>query len=305
MTYYLDRLVDNEEFRFDKLVLTDIDNTSVVEVYGSGIRAQETCLFHQDMSGGDEYFEILHNFIDEGLQTGSAAPIVRFADGEYAFYRFSLECNSLYQQAESVKAIKTAMPMHIEALRILSLSGKIAPLIYPDNVQTKRKDYFSFFRKAKSDDGALEFLELLFRNKIELKKDRYVPFYAVYAYLTSGRFCEIVDDKKLCIISSECNIDSCSQWFERFSSHPNVSFTQIPDSYMATQWHSIREDTLAKIPSDVDLCLVGAGIGSILVCVDVSHAFSVPAIDAGHVLNMMNGREDKSSGPRLYTIHRN
>ena len=74
---------------------------------------------------------------------------------------------------------------------------------------------------------------------------------------------------------------------------------------MATQWTSIKEDVLKRIEPDVDLCLVGAGIGSLLVCVDIANQFSIPAIDAGHVLNMMNGREDKSGGPRLYTIHKN
>ena len=85
---------------------------------------------------------------------------------------------------------------------------------------------------------------------------------------------------------------------------PNISFTEIPDRYVATQWTSIKKDVLERITQDVDLCLVGAGIGSLLVCVDIANQFSIPAIDAGHVLNMMNGREEKSSGARLYTIRR-
>ncbi len=73
---------------------------------------------------------------------------------------------------------------------------------------------------------------------------------------------------------------------------------------MATQWESIREDMLRQIPSDTDICLVGAGVGALMVCVDVAERFSLPVIDAGHVLNMMNEREDKSKGPRLYTLRR-
>ena len=96
----------------------------------------------------------------------------------------------------------------------------------------------------------------------------------------------------------------CTQWFAQFSSHPDIIFTEIPDSYVATLWESMKENVLSRIPSNIDLCLVGAGIGSLLVCVDVANRFSIPAIDAGHVLNMMNGREDKSNGPRLYTIHK-
>jgi hypothetical protein len=37
-------------------------------------------------------------------------------------------------------------------------------------------------------------------------------------------------------------------------------------------------------------------------CVDVAERLAIPAIDAGHCLNMMNDREDKSRGMRMYTL---
>jgi hypothetical protein len=304
-TFYLNRLIESREFRFDRLELEGIDNSPAISDYGSEMIEQETCLFHRDVSSGEDYFEMLHTFIGKGLSEGNAAPVVRFADGEYAFYADSLDCNGLYQQAESVDAIKKIMPIHIEALKILSQKGKLAPLIYPGNIQDKRKNLFQFFlAKYRSNDSALRFVELLFYNKIKLTGINYVPFYIVYAYLTSKRFIETVDDKKLCIINSKCNIDSCRQWFARFSSYPNIAFTEIPGSYMATQWESIKKDVFNKIPPESDICLVGAGIGSLLVCVDVAQEFSIPVIDAGHVLNMINNCEDKSGGARLYTIYK-
>ncbi len=303
--YYLDHLMESREFRFDKLVLKDIDNSPVLKLNRPEMIKEETSLFHRDVSCGDDYLEILHDFVFEGLSGGNAAPVARFADGEYAFYANSLHCNGLYQQAESVEAIKKAMPMHIEALRALNRSGKLALLIYPGNIQHKKKGFFSFIHKLESDDSALKFLEFLFYNKIKLVRNNYLPFYVVYAYLTSKQFSKIIDGKKLCIINSECNMDLCRQWFARFSSHPNIIFIEIPDSYVATRWGSMKKDILGRIPTNTDLCLVGAGIGSLLVCVDVANKFSIPAIDAGHVLNMMNGREDKSKGPRLYAIRRN
>jgi GT-D fold-like domain len=301
-TYYLDRLIEDHEFRFDKLFLRDIDNAPVKRSHGSEMGAIETNLFHRDVLCGDDYFEILESFVSEGLSKKKPAPVVRFADGEYAFYAKSMKCNGLYQQAESVEAIKKAIPIHVKALRDLNQSGKIAPVVYPGNVQRKRKTLFSFLRKSENDDSALEFLEFLFDNNIPLTRDNYMPFFVVYAYLTSKRFYEIVDGKKICIVSSEYNKDLYRQWFSRFSSRPSISFAEIPDRYVATQWSSIKEGILKQIPPDLDLCLVGAGIGSLLVCVDVANQFSIPAIDAGHVLNMMNGREDKSGGARLYTI---
>jgi hypothetical protein len=302
--YYFDRLMESGEFRFDKLHLEDIDNSSVKKFHRSQMSEVETNLFHRDVASGDEYLRILHNFIEKTLSTGNPAPIVRFADGEYAFYANSLHCNGLYQQAESVEAIKRAMPMHIEALEVLNQTGKLAPVVYPGNVQYKKKFLFPFIRKPKSDGLALHFLEFLFDNNVKLTRDNYLPFHVVYAYLTSRIFSQIMDGKNICIVNSECNLDLCNQWFARFSSHPNIVPVEIPDSYVATRWGSIKEDVLAKVPNDAALCLVGAGIGALLVCVDVAHEFSIPAIDAGHVLNMMNDREDKSAGPRLYTIHK-
>jgi hypothetical protein len=45
-------------------------------------------------------------------------------------------------------------------------------------------------------------------------------------------------------------------------------------------------------------------VGALLVCADVARTFSIPAIDAGHILNMMNDRVGKSNGARLYTLRK-
>jgi hypothetical protein len=302
---HLNRLIKDGIFRFSDLRLIGIDNTPVLEINRPEMAQEETCLFHRDVSLGDQYFQILHSFVLERLSSRDPAPVVRFADGEYAFYANDLHCNGLYQQAESVRAIKKALPQHIDALRTLSRAGKIAPLIHPGNIQDRRKKALSsFMRRRKKDNSALGFVEFLYNNQVSITRDNYVPFYVIYAYLTSSEFAEAVDQRRLCIISSECHLRLCRQWFERFSSRPEFIFIQIPESYIATQWQSIRKGVMAKIPSNIDICLVGAGVGSLPVCVDVAAAFSVPAIDAGHILNMMNGREDKSNGPRLYTVRK-
>ena len=303
-TYYLDRLIENHEFRFDVLRIKDIDNNPVKHAHGLQMSDQETSLFHRDVLCGDDYLEALHNFVYEGMSKKKPSPVVRFADGEYAFYDYSMHCNGLYQQAESVESMKNSMGEHVKSLGYLRHMGKLAPLIFPGNVLHKKKTLFSLFSKPKGDNSALKFIEFLWDNSIDLSKDNYVPFYVVYAYLTSKRFCTMVDGRNINIVSSEYNKESCRQWFDRFSSRPNISFTEIPDRYVATQWTSIKEDVLERIAPDVDFCLVGAGIGSLLVCVDIAGQFSIPAMDAGHVLNMMNGREDKSAGARLYTIRR-
>ncbi len=301
--HYLDRLIKTNEFGFRELVLSEIDNAPVLKVNRHEMKEEMTSLFYRDISNGDDYFAILHSFVSKGLSKRCAAPVARFADGEYAFYAKDLHCNGLYQQAESVGDIKESMPKHIEALKLLNRIGKLAPLIYPGNVQHKARSLLPFLGKSKIDSRALRFTDFLYLNGISLTKNNYVPFYVVYAYLTSKLFSQVVDKRELCIIGSDCNMNLCRRWFANFSCHPSISFAEIPESYVATKWNSIKDDVLARIPGDTDLCLVGAGIGSVLVCVDVANAFSIPAIDAGHVLNMLNGREDKSNGPRLYTIH--
>ncbi|PKN05480.1 MAG: hypothetical protein CVU74_01550 [Deltaproteobacteria bacterium HGW-Deltaproteobacteria-9] len=266
------------------------------------MRDEEICLFHQDVLTGDDYFTILHHTITGGLSERKAVPIVRFADGEYAFYNYDLGCNGLYRQAETVDAIKKTMPSHITALKKMAASGKLAPLIFPGNSARKKKGGVKSFFSSKEESSASTFLKLLFHNKIELTADNYTPFYVVYAYLTSEDFIRLVDHKKICVISSEFNRNSCTNWFGRFSSTPDLSFVEIPAEYVATRWDSMKEGIIKQIPPDTELCLVGAGIGALSVCVDVAERLSIPAIDAGHVLNMMNDCVDKSNGSRLYTI---
>ena len=78
--------------------------------------------------------------------------------------------------------------MHLKALRYLNLSGMLALFISLVNVQPKKKGLFSFLGRSKKDDSALEFTKFLCSNNIELSRDNYLPFYVVYAYLTSKRF---------------------------------------------------------------------------------------------------------------------
>jgi hypothetical protein len=301
---HLDTLIEHQGFGFRNLWLEGIDNDPVKRHYGPRMARQETCLFHGDVASGDDYLNQLHTFVCKAMDEKKAAPVVRFADGEYAFYANSLACNGLYRQAESVEAIKKSMPGHIEALKMLDRIGKLAPLICLDNVQAKRKACLPLFWKSKGEDGGAKFVEFLFTKRIHLTGNNYVPFYVVYAYLTSKRFFKIVDRVKICIISSECRMDLCRLWFAQESSQPDITFTAIPDSYVATQWGAIKEDVLAQVPSDTELCLVGGGIGALLVCVDVALELGIPTIDAGHVLNMINDLEKKSITPRLYTFYK-
>jgi hypothetical protein len=302
---YLHELLDCEEFRLFRLDLPDINNEPVIRVNVPDIVEQETCLFHRGVADGSDYLDILHHYVKVGMEERRSAPVVRFADGEYAFYQFTLGCNGLYRQAESVVAIRRAMPLHIDALRRLTAGGKMAPLIFPGNIgREKKRGILSLFRRSEGEASAVSFLNFLHDNGIDLTGENYLPFYVVYAYLTSEIFAHLVDDRKLCILNADCNPDACRDWFARFASKPEIIFIEIPAEYIATRWGTMREGILEKIPPDTDLCLAGAGVGALPLCVDVAGRFSMPVLDAGHVLNMMNGREDKSKGLRMYTLRK-
>jgi hypothetical protein len=301
---YLHELLEGGEFRFARLELPDINNEPVIRVNVPDIVEQETCLFHRDVAEGIDYLELLHNFVERGMTERRPAPVVRFADGEYAFYKFTLDCNGLYRQAESVAAIREAMPLHIDALKSLAAVGKMAPLIFPGNIgRGQKRTIFSFFRRF-AEVSAASFLNFLQGHGITLTGDNYIPFYAVYAYLTSEAFARLVDGRKLCILNAEYNPDACRDWFARFASRPEIVFIEIPAEYVATRWEAMWGRILGRIPPDTDLCLAGAGVGALMVCVDAAARYKIPALDAGHVLNMMNGREDKSNGLRMYTLRK-
>lgn len=299
----LGQFLEGGGFQFNRLAIEGIDNTPVFEVNVSDMPLQEICPFHESVQSGDAYMALMANRIEAGMENHTPLPVVRFADGEYAFYSGSLKCNGLYRQAESVAAIKAAFPAHVEALRYLAASGILAPLIFPGNMQ-QRRGLRTLFGKKDGRDWAIHFLKFLARHEIRLTQTNYIPFYCVYAYLSSTRFAKAVDGKTVCIVNSDFNEAACTAWFERAGSRPKLVHVPIPASYVATQWDSMREEAFRHVPEKPDCFMVGAGIGALEVCVDAARRFSAPAIDSGHILNMMNNLESKSQGPRLFTFRR-
>ncbi len=301
--HYLDKLINNKIFHFNRLTITNIDNEPLTKIFSQSVLEQEICLFGDKIVSGNDYMKILHNKLITAIEQRKPLPIARFADGEYAFYNHNLDCNGLYKQAESVNAIKKVMPIHTGAMKYLAENGMFAPLVFPGNSNVVDQRIFPFLQKKKDSSGA-HFLNFLQASGITLTPENYIPFYVVYAYLSSAQFALAMNGKNICIMNSEFDKDNCHKWFAQFTSYPILSFVDIPAQYVATQWEVIKKEILNKIPPQTDLCLAGAGVGALLVCTDVARNFPIPAIDAGHVLNMMNGRVDKSNGARLYTLRK-
>lgn len=257
-------------------------------------------LIHSSKTSLQANIGYLHECIFKALAMREPLPIVRFADGEYAFYSLSLACNGLYRQAQSRKEIQAVLPRHTHALEYVQKKGLLAPLIFPGNLQI-RPSLRNLLGLKEKPGSAISFLRFLASRGIKLVSDHYVPFYAIYAYLTSSSFLDACNGKNVCILNSDINIELSSEWFNKYGRKARISAVCVPSEYVATRWHEYKDDVLAKIPGDTDICLVGAGIGSLEVCADISQSFSIPAIDAGHVLNIINSRIDKSAGIRLFT----
>ncbi|MBU1776940.1 MAG: hypothetical protein KJ899_09900, partial [Gammaproteobacteria bacterium] len=162
---HLAHLLGGEHFRFAHLAIEGIDNEPVFAINAPGQREEEICLFHESVSTGSAYLTSLADRIETAIRDHAPLPVVRFADGEYAFYSGSLKCNGLYKQAESVGAIKAAFPAHAEAMRYLVSKGIMAPLIFPGNTR-ERKGLRALFGKKDGKDFAIRFLRFLERNQI-------------------------------------------------------------------------------------------------------------------------------------------
>jgi len=298
----IERLTSGGTFSFRRLDISGIDNDPVFRVNDPKMVREETCLFHRDVHSGNDYVKHIGDRVAEAVAHRKPLPVVRFADGEYAFYHFDLACNGLYQQAESQSAIRESLPMHAAALRELARTGFLAPLVFPGNIEEPATGWKALFKHWRRRPSATTFLRYLEETGIPLTGENYVPFYAVYAYFSSAAFAHLMDGRRLAILNSDSDGAACARWFEGHGSRPRIELVDIPNSYVATRWNDMKEDVLGRVSAGADLLLVGAGIGALPVCVDAALRFGVPAVDAGHVLNMMNDRVDKSNGARLYTL---
>jgi len=129
----------------------------------------------------------------------------------------------------------------------------------------------------------------------------YIPFYCVYSYLSSTRL-----PRQL--MARRC-VSSIRTSMRRHVQHGLSEPARIPGWFMCRfqlpMWPRGGLHARRSVPAcsrESDCFMVGAGVGALEVCVDAARRYSAPAIDSGHILNMMNDLESKSKGPRLFTF---
>lgn len=275
----------------------EINNELVLKGRPRGMALEIESMTHRSREKMSTVLEFIDQQVARSLVEKSPLPLVRFADGEYSFYARSLACNGLYLQAESVEAIDDALPRHAKAMGTLSKKGLVAPLIFSGNLVEKKSK-----KKQSLLGSAGSFLDWLHGNEVKLTSENTLPFYGVYAYLTSKAFLDQCQGRKVAVLNSTFAHERARSWFSRFGHSIEISHVPLAEEFLATTaWRESREDVLKEL-GEVDLCIVGAGIGALEVCVDISMEKGIPCLDGGHILNLLNGRVDKSSGDRLFTV---
>lgn len=272
--------------------LARLNFTTIGHGIGLNSEAIDECyaLFGNDVASGDEYLLRFFNLVEAAIHNHQELPIVRMADGEFAFYRKSIKVNGLYQQTRGEQDIIQALPYHIACLQRISQIGLLCPITYLYNIS-----WVTLYECATFWD----FLESI---NASLTPSNYLPFYAIYAALTSLTFMTLIDHKDVLIVSDQFVPQALDSWNAQFHVTPNYKFVSIPSQYVSTDWLSYRDSTLAEIRNigNVDLVMVAAGAGAVPVCHDVARELQVPVIDSGHVINLMMNNAARSGGHRLF-----
>ncbi len=169
----IERLTSGGAFSFRKLDITGIDNDPVFRVNDPKMVREEICLFHRDVPSGNDYVKRIGDRVAGAMNRREPLPVVRFADGEYAFYHFDLACNGLYKQAESRASIRDSLPLHAEALRERARTGLLAPLVFPGNIEETAAGWKALFKRRRP--SATTFLRYLHETGIPLTGDKLCP----------------------------------------------------------------------------------------------------------------------------------
>ena len=126
----------SEGFCFSSIDDARLANQAIISQRPKLIR-ETISLVHSSRTSLRANIQYLHERIITAMAIREALPIVRFADGEYAFYSLSLACNGLYRQARSRQEIQAVMEKHLQALEYVQRNGFMAPLIFPGNLQIR------------------------------------------------------------------------------------------------------------------------------------------------------------------------
>jgi hypothetical protein len=172
----------------------------------------------------------------------------------------------------SKKEKKLLKGKYIEDLQKLAKEGFLAPhLVYSPA-------HFS-------EEYIQPILNYLKSNKIELTKSNYFPFYFVYIMLNVERYKNLLYKNRNVLIITAFNERNKPENFTA-----NLSKEGVKNLYFYNISHDkalLEVIDKEKLPDDVDLVLIGAGIGSVNIINQLGHLNAL-CIDAGHALDCLS-----------------
>ncbi|MET0463965.1 MAG: hypothetical protein ABW007_12465 [Chitinophagaceae bacterium] len=158
---------------------------------------------------------------------------------------------------------------YLNDLKIVAAQGFLAPhLVY--SVSRFAEEYidpmFDFFKQ----------------NKIIITKDNYFPFYFVYVMLSLERYKrKLLEGKRVLVVTAFNERNKQENFRENFAKENVAELTFYNISHDKSMLDVIDR---TKLPEDVDLVLIGAGIGSVNIMNQLGHLNAL-CVDAGHVLD--------------------
>lgn len=257
------------------------------------------------------WFNIFKNQILKSINEKKFLPVCKFCDGEFIFmnngqdkidYRFKLKdkikifirnilirlnlikfnpftANAYSSGQYSYNEIKTLNSKYKKGMKFIFENG-----IFAGTAMTAKAPFTERFYKL--------FVDFIINNKIKITTLNYVPYIFVYALFSGKSKFEIFNKRKVLIINS-------------FTIEKKKIITNKLKSFGAEEifYSNISSDRSAfdtldiKHNANIDLILIGAGVGKILHFEYLSK-FKVPCIDIGYIFQTW--LDPSSSSKRVF-----
>ena len=237
--------------------------------------------------------------VQKAIARKTAMPIVRFADGEYAFYRYPWMQRPLpagRERGGDPQGPALARRGHANACP----PRQIAPLVFPGKRGKRNGGSFPFCANRRRMTRRSVF-SIFSPQTVSSSRRQLRPFLRCLRLSRDRPFCKAA--RRQIGLRGQPGIQRES--FEvgsRRSRAPRGSCTR---RFAESSCHPLGYDAGERAVEHPARCRFLPRRGGRRGPAGLrrhGRALPIPAIDAGHVMNMMNDRVDKSNGPRLYTL---
>ena len=246
------------------------------------------------------------------LQHKKYLPIYRMGDGEYNFLlgKDSLDLTDYAKLNKKEKIRKFVRKISKTTVHKSGVLKDGIEKYSKEEIQKNHKKYvddLTFISKkgilaCGLDNGDLygryspRVIEFFDKNKIELHKDNYVHVYHIYAFFSSPIGLQIMKNKNILIINSQLN-ERKNKYLKALEKKEikNIYFYEI-----SAQKSMLEVIDKNKIPKDLDLILIGAGIGAANIIRQLEFT-NIPCIDVGAVLTNYLDPSRKNERPFMTT----